>query len=427
MLINFTFSNFKSFRAATEFSMVAIKDEGQDDASLLEVPGMEGEKLLPVAAVYGGNAAGKTSFTQALMLLQYMVCVGRVEHVQPFRLDEVSRKNPTSFVIELVTEGQVWEYTLRVCGSKVYTESLICVSTQQSVYNRGSDGTVVFNSAYFAGKTKDELWIANAMAGSIPQEQVLLHALRKHQGVLQDVATVCNKVFRWFERSLMIKDANMIGVHPGVVRQRDAFADLLRDAGTGIHALKITKLPYRQTGAPPEVVEALLQSLPEGEMRPLSEYVLVKEDGELYAYKCESQHELPSGQTETFDLKDESDGTRSFMNLLPVLTKSISQSYVFVIDELDRSLHTKLSRRLIEKHLELVQGGARHQLIFTTHDVMLLDADLLRKDEIWLVDRYEDGTSEMTAFVEYNEAEAETNIRKSYLQGRIGGVPDINL
>ena len=82
---------------------------------------------------------------------------------------------------------------------------------------------------------------------------------------------------------------------------------------------------------------------------------------------------------------------------------------------------------MIERHLEMVRAGVPQQLIFTTHDVLLMDDELMRKDEIWLVDRYTDGTSELKAFVEYKEAESETNIRRSYMQGRMGGVPDINL
>lgn len=427
MLINFTFSNFKSYRDETEFSMVACEDITQDAESLLPIPGSNDEKLLPLAAVYGGNAAGKTSFAQALWCLKYMVCEGKVEYVKPFRLDEESRTKPSIFEIVISTERELWKYELSVFCSVVVEEKLSCISAVSAVYVRKSDGSVHFNAGYFSSKTEAELKMADVMAGSIPQESILLTALCKHQGVLQDMARVCGKIFLWFYNILQIKEPGMLGLVPSVVHNHQELSKILSAAGTGISSLNVLKLTLKELGAPIDVLGMVERTLKDGDVHSFGDAIITKENGELYAYKCGTEHVLPSGKVEQFELKDESEGTKSFINLLPVLNNPASMPYVYVIDELDRSLHTKLSRRLIERHLEMVRAGVPQQLVFTTHDVLLMDDELLRKDEIWLADRYQDGTSELKAFVEYKEAENETNIRRSYLQGRMGGVPDINL
>lgn len=407
--------------------MVACEDIFHDSESLLTIPGEDEEKLLPVAAVYGGNAAGKTSFAQSLWTLQYMVCEGKIEHATPFRLDEESRTRSTNFKIVLATSGSVWEYELKVFITKVVAEKLTCVSDGKTVYERGSDGAVYFNADYFSTKKQEEVKIANVVASSIPQENVLLTILSRHQGMMQDIAEVCSNVRAWFVNYLKIKSPNMTGAPPVLVEMHREFAEMLSDVGTGISSFNIRKFSLKDLSVKVETQAMLDSSVREGEMRSYGDIIITKEAGELYAYKYITEHALPSGKVEQFELDEESDGTKSFIHLLPILNNPAARPYVYVIDELDRSLHTKLSRRLIERHLEMVRAGVPQQLIFTTHDVLLMDEELLRKDEIWLADRYSDGTSELKAFVEYKEAELETNMRRSYLQGRMGGVPDINL
>ncbi len=100
-------------------------------------------------------------------------------------------------------------------------------------------------------------------------------------------------------------------------------------------------------------------------------------------------------------------------------------SKTFVIDELDRSLHTLLSRQLLASYLADCGPDSRSQLLITTHDVLLMDQDLMRRDEMWVAERDADGSSELIAFSDYKEIRNDKDIRKSYLQGRLGGIPKI--
>ena len=422
MLINFTFENFRSFRDAAEFSMLASEEEGLECDTLLPVSDV---KLLPLTAVYGGNASGKTNFVRALYELRALVCDGKVKNYMPFRLDDVSRNSPTVFTIEISTGNEEWRYSLSIQGQQVVEESLYCLSSELPVYSRNEKGSVEFDEAFFERKSKEEIKTANDIAGTTAQSDVLLTTLHKLQGIMVDFAAVASKIHAWFDDVLIIKPAWLPGVVPAVIYHTNEFSPYLRDAGTGISNLSVKSLPLRAEGNQEQVLNFIKQTIAENEIRSIGDVVLQKKEGELISLKCVAQHVLASGRVETFDLSEESDGTNSFINLLPVLHNPKKTPRVFVIDELDRSLHTKLSRKLIERHLDMARSGVTQQLIFTTHDVMLMDKDLLRQDEVWLVDRYEEGTSELTSYIEY-EGDND-NMRRTYLQGRIGGIPSLYL
>ena len=98
---------------------------------------------------------------------------------------------------------------------------------------------------------------------------------------------------------------------------------------------------------------------------------------------------------------------------------------VYVIDEVDRSLHTLLTRCLLEDYLASCGTNNRTQLLLTTHDVLLMDQRWMRRDEMWVTERDNSGASSLLSFSEYPDVRYDKDIRKSYLQGRLGGIPRI--
>ena len=100
---------------------------------------------------------------------------------------------------------------------------------------------------------------------------------------------------------------------------------------------------------------------------------------------------------------------------------------IYLIDELDRSLHTLLSQKLIGFFHASCSNNSRSQLILSTHDLLLMDQDIFRRDEMWVTERNTDGSSKLFSFSEYKELRNDKNLRKSYLQGRLGGIPKILL
>jgi len=124
-----------------------------------------------------------------------------------------------------------------------------------------------------------------------------------------------------------------------------------------------------------------------------------------------------------FEYADESDGTKRLFDLLPLFLKSMTERTIFV-DEIDRSLHTNLTREFFKLFYELVEDK-NCQLIATTHDSNLLDLDLVRQGEIWFIERKEDHSSELYSLNRFKER-FDKKIDKEYLLGRYGAIPIFN-
>jgi hypothetical protein len=121
------------------------------------------------------------------------------------------------------------------------------------------------------------------------------------------------------------------------------------------------------------------------------------------------------------DLDDESDGTRRLLDLLPALHQMQKQGGVYFVDEIDRSMHPILVRRLVEFFLASC-GESPGQLMFTTHESSLLDLDLLRRDEIWFAEKDYEQATRLYSLADF-KVRNDLEIRKHYLQGRFGAIP----
>ncbi|MFG0250265.1 MAG: ATP/GTP-binding protein, partial [Phycisphaeraceae bacterium JB051] len=111
MIISFTFENWKSFRDETRFDMIASL-ERQHHTTVARVKKYP-LRILPIAAIYGGNASGKSNFFSALQFMQRFVVNGtrpkQTIDVKPFILTDTKQNNPTKFVIELLIDETVYE------------------------------------------------------------------------------------------------------------------------------------------------------------------------------------------------------------------------------------------------------------------------------------------------------------------------------
>ena len=120
---------------------------------------------------------------------------------------------------------------------------------------------------------------------------------------------------------------------------------------------------------------------------------------------------------------DESDGTRRIMDLAPIIISDVPD-VTYIVDELDRSLHPMVVYEFVRRFANRSNGIVK-QLIFTTHQTCLLDQNLLRRDEIWFVQKDRSGTSDLYSLDDFGER-FDKNIEKFYLGGRYEGIPNIN-
>lgn len=127
-----------------------------------------------------------------------------------------------------------------------------------------------------------------------------------------------------------------------------------------------------------------------------------------------------------FEMRQDSAGTRAWFNVIGPIISVLRSGEIMLFDEIDASLHPKLSARLLELFQDPQTNPRGAQLIFTTHDTGLLNH--LNRDEVWLTEKGDDGATTLTALAEYggDKVRRSLNLEKAYLQGRFGAVPELD-
>jgi hypothetical protein len=246
-------------------------------------------------------------------------------------------------------------------------------------------------------------------------------------------------VFNWFKEVLTVitAEAEYQGLEVGVLSNEsftNFLSEFLKFAGTGIDSISTEEvdLDFDQhfPTMPKLLRDRLLENLEKADDNSVAmienirgkRYLLFKnEGGKLSLIQLKTQHRHEDGHLIDFTIEEESEGTQRLINLIPslFLLQEESEKVVF-LDELDRRLHPLLSRCFVQTAINC--RGRSNQLIFTTHDTNLLDLDLLRRDEIWFVEKNQQGVSNLYSLAEF-KIRPDMQIEKGYLNGRFGAIP----
>nr|VFK55088.1 MAG: hypothetical protein BECKTUN1418D_GA0071000_10276 [Candidatus Kentron sp. TUN] len=419
------------FRDPVSFSMVA----GRERQHRERVPGIDRyqTRILPITAIYGGNASGKTAFFKALNFVKWLVVKGtRTDApipIERFRLDTHSANQPSRFRFELLIGNVIYEFDFAVTGKAVIEEKLVQImSTSEKVLYDRRDGRPNFHNSLakdqflqfaFQGTRDNQLFLTNSVSQKVENFRPV-HDWFKD--TLQLIAP--DSRFGSFEQ-FMDED------HP----LYETMNQVLHRIDTGISHLGSEEIPFENISLHEPLKADLQEELKEGMTARLmngiedERFEITRKDGELITKKLFAYHPRTDGTEIKFEIHQESDGSRRILDLLPVFLRlsATNANRVYLIDEIDRCLHTLLTRQLIETYLDSCSKESRSQLLLTTHDVLLMDQQLLRRDEMWVAERNTAGVSNLISFSEYKDARSDKDIRKSYLQGRMGGIPRILL
>jgi len=439
MLISFSVENWKSFRDKTEFSMVA-SDEKQHEERVPEVPQYP-LHILPIAAIYGGNASGKTNFFDALRFVQNMVIKPPVPHksipVKPFLLDKGMATKPASFLLEILIDDVIYKFSFSVNKDVILEEKLIEMthaSKQENILYHRQRQTMTSSDS-----VSDENVLQYMYKTTRPNQLILANSVEQNLSNFE-------KVFSWFKHGLALitPNARIQSSRPfvgGATAFQDFMSERLDELDTGIHRLGGQPFLFDDDPYWAEMIERCGKSLDEGWSRKLAlpspdghriQLVITRQDGQLTAIKLiPYRMRRADDQEALFDFSQEFAGVQRLMDLLPALHDlenadafgSNRFDGVYIIDEFDRSLHTLLTRELLDSYLATCSPKSRAQLIFITHDPLLINQRLLRRDEIWVAERNSQGASDLDSFSSFDGLDEKTDIRGYYLQGRLGGVP----
>ncbi len=212
-------------------------------------------------------------------------------------------------------------------------------------------------------------------------------------------------------------------------KSNEKFAKLLKSFDTGINDLRLQELDFNSEliGVPADLKQKITEELEENTNLLLAvphgiRYQFCKkETSEIKAYKLMTSHLNTEGKEILFELNQESDGTQRLLDIAPSLLEIFVQDRTYIIDEIDRSLHPDITTSIFKAFLNNTPD-IKSQLIVTTHESNLLNQELLRKDELWFVQKNKQGQSKLYSLEEY-QTRFDNDIRRGYLSGRFGGLP----
>lgn len=398
---------------------------------------------LKSALIYGANASGKSNLVKAMrfaqVLVQKGVRKGQTIPVKPFRLDVEKREAPSRFEFEFQWEDTYYAYGFLVDAQQVREEWLAEINklSEKVLFERRTeaDGSIDVQMPGLKFPNQDTRRRVGFMAeDTLPNELFLSSVNRRNLSELKGVAPL-QHTYDWISNQLKIifPDSKLSGVEVELDSDQEffaAFSRLLAYFNTGISGIETETVDFDSptVDLPDELKSAIKESLTADERVIFSamdgiRYTLRRDEGgELFAVKMMTRHPVAgSDESALFEVNEESDGTQRIMDLIPMLADLQKEPSVYVIDELDRSLHPSLTYRLLELfHSE--DSPTRGQLIVTTHESGLLDLDLLRKDEIWFVEKNGQGASTLYSLEEFKPRK-DKEIRRGYLQGRYGAIP----
>ena len=430
MILRFSVENWMSFRDKAILSMIA-SGEHQHRRRVPHLAKYR-TKILPITAIYGGNASGKTNLFSALRFAQDLVVNG-VHIYEPipidtFRLDDELIGKPSRFSFELLINDIIFDFSFSATHKAILEERLVKItsSSEKVLYDRRG------NSIDFHKSLAKDQYLRFAFKGTQDNQLFLTNT------VFQKIARF-KPIYDWFRNDLvLVAPDSRFGPFGLYHYEEDLFYDSISKTlpllDTGITRLGNEEIPLSNVDMPEDWEASLRKELKAGmgfyvkENQGQGDHVIItREDNRLIARKLVTFHTKPDGTEIKFDAQDESDGSQRIMDLLPAFFSLMSRKAraVCVIDEIDRSLHALLVRQLLEQYLSHCSAETRSQLLMTTHDTQLMDQRLLRRDEIWITERDASGASKLFSFSEYKDVRYDKDIRKSYLQGRLGGIPRI--
>lgn len=434
MLKRFTVENFASFKDEQIFDLTA----GQTTVLNDHVSEFKDASILKSGVIYGANASGKSNLVKAIDFVQNVVTLGLSgidTYKKHFRLCEHCPSMHSSFEFEIEVDGKFYSYGFSAfLQKKTITEEWLfsrSKSGSKRIFER-NNSEITLGSDLLTPEAKSRFEIYSDDMKNQTSQLFLSEIASKELTI--DATIVINKTFKWIKEKLLIiyPDDKFNGMKTINDDLTKSLTEYLNKFDTGVVAINSIEEDF-DTGFKniPESLKSRIESDLLGEdvneivIKSLGkdpEYLTISKDseGEIRVRKLGFVH--GKSVKETFELKDESDGTRRLLDFIPLISK-FTQGYTVIVDEFDRSLHPKLTREFFNLFYRINKNNS--QLIVTTHESTLLDLELLRRDEIWFVDK--GGIDNSTLFsLNKFKVRYDSKVEKAYLLGRYGAIPIFN-
>jgi hypothetical protein len=412
MLLQFNFKNFKSFRDDTTLDLTATKISEYSN----HVITVGNEKVLPIAAIFGANASGKSNVQEAFRYMSTYVVSSfsyggdksgkksKSEFLQPtpFLFDANSKDAESSFEIYFISSEET--------GAKSYnygfTVNQVGINEEWLNYKSKSSRGGYKRIFYRNGKELD-------LSGIAPKSQENLKIALEKETLIVSLGAKLKIAKLKLIRDWFLDNEFADFGHPA---ENFFLSELLPDDFVENKDVQQKVINYFSAFDP---------SIIGFEIEPLEK----SDDKKSSKVRIDAIHKMiSSDETATIPLKLESAGTLKMFALYPLLQAVLETGGVLFIDELNARLHPLLVRTFIITFLNPDTNPNHAQLIFTSHDSWQLNSNILRRDEVWFVEKAETGVSMLYSLADFVDEDGskirkDENYEKNYLLGKYGAIP----
>ena len=441
MLVRFTIENFLSFKDKQIFSLLPGKGTLKPQHKSKSVKGVS---VLKTSVIYGANASGKSNLIKAIEFGRNLVLKGTKPDLpisfNIYKLDKKSNELNSRIEYEIQHKNKNYAYGFIFNAKEILEEWLFEISkkSETKIFERKNSSKFDLENLYKKNNKKEEKQFLEFIAKGTPKNQLFITEI-KNRNVSENVNDISDllAVIDWFQNALTVIYPNSKNVGKKFELSKDTnlqqlFAEMLNYFDTGIDGIEFKDIDLDKIDIPDEILKDIENDLLSEKSEknnaflsnPLDDkyYIISKSiEGSLIAKLLKTKHKVIGGKFELFDLKEESDGTRRIMDLIPLIIDFFKGGNVFIVDEMERSLHPNLIYDLFDFFLAKCED-INSQFIVTTHGSRLLTQKLLRKDEIWFVVKDKVGASHIHSLEDY-KIRFDKEVEKDYLLGRYKGVP----
>lgn len=417
MLIEFSVTNYRSILERQTLNMTASTYFKELESLNTFIPDQDDgvPRLLRSTVLYGPNASGKSTLIQALQFVEKQVLSSQKESqagdaidVESFKLTVASRLADSEFEITFIEQGVRYEYGF-CCNRERFTEEWLIaypLGRAQKWFHRVLDAEIgkdayKFSTSFLGGRQR-QAWAAQTR----PNALFFSTAIQLNNEQLKPA-------FDWFKLRLRVV-GSVGGFSPSYTlkrcdkdEDRRRVVEFMNSADLSIADIQVRETAFSADVLPREMPASVRDEV----LKDMAGRKLVEP---IFFHKDVNTQEIVE-----FDETEESDGTRALFAFAGPWLDVIENERVLVVDELDTSLHPLLVHHLVKR---LHHEGTKAQLIFTTHDTTLLSQKLLRRDQVWFMEKDAKSATRLYPLSDFSPRDNEA-VERGYLNGRYGGIP----
>jgi len=419
MLLEYNFKNYKSFRDFNSLSMIGVKSFKEHEPDNIINSGKE--KILKTAVIYGNNASGKSNLVKGLQTMKKMVKSSfrdaLIEKDSSFQIEKFLLNTETEnalslFEVIFIYDNTKYKYGFEVGENTILKEWLYYTSTKETpLFIREKNKFRINKTTFKEGLNLDKK----------TRDNVLFLSL-----VAQFNGTISNKVIQWFNNINIISGIHDKGYGFYTIHKLKNDTNFNKWMSLILNHLEISNITIEEVDFNEEEWENIVNKTDDEKLKKFINALNKLKGDKTKKIQISTWHKKYEKSnllidTIPFDFEEqESEGTKKFINLLGPWYDTLKNGKILIVDELDSRLHTQLTKNLIELFHKYNKNSA--QLLFTSHDVNLLDKDIFRRDQIWFVEKDQFGTSQLYSLADFKTESVRktSSFSKNYLNGKYG-------